>query len=76
METAYAVWTGIGAAGIAVISMSWFGESVNIINRTDYIMDYWPENHWIIMNNSYVTLYELKTCTHLDQTLKSTQSLI
>jgi quaternary ammonium compound-resistance protein SugE len=25
--TAYAVWTGIGAAGIAVIGIVWFGES-------------------------------------------------
>ncbi len=25
--TAYAVWTGIGATGVAVIGMVWFGES-------------------------------------------------
>jgi quaternary ammonium compound-resistance protein SugE len=26
MGTAYAVWTGIGAAGIAIAGMIWFGE--------------------------------------------------
>ena len=25
--TAYAVWTGIGATGVAIIGMLWFGES-------------------------------------------------
>lgn len=31
MGTAYAVWTGIGAVGIAIIGMGWFGEPVNLI---------------------------------------------
>lgn len=29
MGTAYAVWTGIGAAGIAIIGMLFFGESAS-----------------------------------------------
>ena len=31
MGTAYAVWTGIGAVGIAVIGMVWMSEPVNAI---------------------------------------------
>lgn len=31
MGTAYAVWTGIGAVGIAVIGMIWFSEPANPI---------------------------------------------
>ncbi len=31
MGSAYAVWTGIGAAGIAIIGMVWFNEPANII---------------------------------------------
>ena len=29
--TAYAVWTGIGAAGTAIVGMLWLGESVSVI---------------------------------------------
>lgn len=29
--TAYAVWTGIGAAGTAIVGMLWLGESVSAI---------------------------------------------
>lgn len=29
--TAYAVWTGIGAAGTAIVGILWFGESVDAI---------------------------------------------
>ena len=29
--TAYAVWTGIGAVGIAVVGMVWFGEPANAV---------------------------------------------
>lgn len=28
MGNAYAIWTGIGAVGIAIVGMVWFGESV------------------------------------------------
>lgn len=28
---AYAVWTGIGAAGAAIVGMLWLGESVSVI---------------------------------------------
>jgi quaternary ammonium compound-resistance protein SugE len=31
MGTAYAVWTGIGAAGTVVVGIWWFGEPVNSI---------------------------------------------
>lgn len=31
MGTAYAVWTGIGAAGTAIIGMYFFGEGINLI---------------------------------------------
>lgn len=30
-STAYAVWTGLGAAGLAVVGMFAFGESVNLL---------------------------------------------
>jgi quaternary ammonium compound-resistance protein SugE len=30
MGTAYAVWTGIGAAGIAILGMVYFGESASL----------------------------------------------
>jgi quaternary ammonium compound-resistance protein SugE len=30
MGTAYAVWTGIGAVGIAVIGIIWFNESADL----------------------------------------------
>ena len=30
MGSAYAVWTGIGAAGIAIVGMIWFGESATV----------------------------------------------
>lgn len=29
--TAYAVWTGIGAAGVAILGMVWLGESRDLI---------------------------------------------
>ncbi len=29
--TAYAVWTGIGAAGVAILGMVWLGESRDIV---------------------------------------------
>lgn len=31
MGNAYAVWTGIGAVGIAIVGMVWFSEPVNVI---------------------------------------------
>ena len=31
MGSAYAVWTGIGAVGVAVIGMAWFGEPTNLL---------------------------------------------
>ena len=31
MGTAYAVWTGIGAAGTAILGMIWLGESANAV---------------------------------------------
>ena len=31
MGNAYAVWTGIGAVGIAIIGMIWFSEPVTIV---------------------------------------------
>ncbi len=30
MGNAYAVWTGIGAAGIAIVGIIWFNESVDL----------------------------------------------
>ena len=29
--TAYAVWTGIGAAGVAILGMVWLGESRDLV---------------------------------------------
>lgn len=29
--TAYAVWTGIGALGVATLGVVWFGEAVNLM---------------------------------------------
>lgn len=29
LGTAYAVWTGIGAVGIAIVGMIWFGDAVS-----------------------------------------------
>ena len=31
MGSAYAVWTGIGAVGVAIIGMAWFGEPTNLL---------------------------------------------
>ena len=31
MGTSYAVWTGIGAVGIAIVGMVWFNEPVNLV---------------------------------------------
>lgn len=31
MGTAYAVWTGIGAVGIAIAGIIWFGESASLL---------------------------------------------
>ena len=36
--TAYAVWTGIGAAGTAIIGMLWLGESRDVLKRVSLIM--------------------------------------
>jgi quaternary ammonium compound-resistance protein SugE len=30
MATAYAIWTGIGTFGVAVIGIAWFGESASV----------------------------------------------
>jgi quaternary ammonium compound-resistance protein SugE len=30
LGTAYAIWTGLGAAGTAVVGMIWFGEAVTL----------------------------------------------
>ncbi len=30
LGTAYAIWTGIGAVGIAIIGMIWFGDGVTL----------------------------------------------
>jgi quaternary ammonium compound-resistance protein SugE len=30
LGTAYAVWTGIGAVGIAIVGMIWFGDGVSL----------------------------------------------
>ena len=38
MGNAYAAWTGIGAVGIAIIGMVWFGEPVNIIRITCIVL--------------------------------------
>ena len=31
MGSAYAVWTGIGAVGVAIIGMGWFSEPTNVL---------------------------------------------
>ena len=31
MGSAYAVWTGIGGVGVAIIGMAWFGEPTNLL---------------------------------------------
>jgi quaternary ammonium compound-resistance protein SugE len=36
--TAYAVWTGIGAAGTAIIGMLWLGESRDILKLVSLVM--------------------------------------
>ena len=30
LGTAYAIWTGIGAVGIAIVGMIWFGDGVSL----------------------------------------------
>lgn len=35
--TAYAVWTGIGAAGTALISMLWLGEAGDVLRRRSHL---------------------------------------
>lgn len=36
--TAYAVWTGIGAAGTAIIGMLWLGESRDVLKLVSLVM--------------------------------------
>jgi quaternary ammonium compound-resistance protein SugE len=36
--TAYAVWTGIGAAGTAIVGMIWLGESKDVIKLISLVM--------------------------------------
>lgn len=36
--TAYAVWTGIGAAGTAIIGILWFGESRDLLKLVSLMM--------------------------------------
>lgn len=36
--TAYAVWTGIGAAGTAIIGMMWLGESRDVLKLVSLVM--------------------------------------
>jgi quaternary ammonium compound-resistance protein SugE len=36
--TAYAVWTGIGAAGTAIVGMLWLGESRDILKLISLMM--------------------------------------
>lgn len=31
LGTAYAIWTGIGAVGIAIVGMIWFGDGISVI---------------------------------------------
>lgn len=31
LGTAYAVWTGIGAVGVAIVGITWFGEPASIL---------------------------------------------
>ncbi len=36
--TAYAVWTGIGAAGTAIVGMIWLGESREVLKLVSLVM--------------------------------------
>jgi quaternary ammonium compound-resistance protein SugE len=36
--TAYAVWTGIGAAGTAIVGMLWLGESREVLKLVSLVM--------------------------------------
>lgn len=36
--TAYAVWTGIGAAGTAIVGMIWLGESRDVLKLLSLVM--------------------------------------
>ena len=36
--TAYAVWTGIGAAGTAIVGMLWLGESRDVLKLISLVM--------------------------------------
>lgn len=36
--TAYAVWTGIGAAGTAIVGMVWLGESRDVMKLVSLVM--------------------------------------
>jgi quaternary ammonium compound-resistance protein SugE len=36
--TAYAVWTGIGAAGTAIVGMIWLGESRDVLKLVSLVM--------------------------------------
>ena len=36
--SAYAVWTGIGAAGTAIVGMLWLGESRDILKLVSFVM--------------------------------------
>jgi quaternary ammonium compound-resistance protein SugE len=35
---AYAVWTGLGAAGTVIVGMAWFGESVSALKVTSVVL--------------------------------------
>jgi quaternary ammonium compound-resistance protein SugE len=36
--TAYAVWTGIGAAGTAIVGMLWLGESRDVLKMVSLVL--------------------------------------
>ncbi len=36
--TAYAVWTGVGAAGTAIVGMIWLGESRDVLKLVSLVM--------------------------------------
>lgn len=36
--TAYAVWTGVGAAGTAIVGILWFGESRDVLKLVSLVM--------------------------------------
>jgi len=36
--SAYAVWTGIGAAGTAIVGMLWLGESRDVVKLVSLVM--------------------------------------